>query len=325
MRLKAMLATLAVVAAAITFPTVAFGSTTNDGALWNSSFTGSATSAEECGFGGGPRSMDDNHFCVIDDFGAVELGVRFTSAKPVLITGVRVYRVDAGTVTGSLWDSAGVLKATGTFDPQAGNGWQDLRFSSPVSILANQTYVASYSAPNADYAFEWNYFTSQSWTSGPITAMQSTETQGNGLYCYVGDACGLFPTSTFRDTNYWVSPLWLSYDFTGFFQPVDMDKLNTAKAGSAIPVKFSLGGDKGLAILNNGFPKATKIACDTSEPVDEIETTVTAGSSSLTYDAPAGQYVYVWKTAKATASYCYRFDLGLIDGSDHSFEVKLLK
>ena len=46
-----------------------------------------------------------------------------------------------------------------------------------------------------------------------------------------------------------------------------MDKLNTAKAGSAIPVKFSLGGDKGLAILTDGYPKATKIACDTPEPV----------------------------------------------------------
>jgi len=328
MRLKvivATFATLAVAAVSTIFPTAALGSTTNEGALWGSSFTGSATTADDCGFGAGPRSMDINDFCVIDDFGAVELGVRFTSAKPVAITGVRIYRVDAGTVTGSLWGADGVLLATGTFDAQAGHGWQDLQFSSPVTILANQTYVASYSAPNADYAFEWDYFTSQSWTSGPITAMQSTEAQGNGVYCYVGDDCDLFPTDTFRDTNYWISPLWLSYDFTGFFQPVDMDKLNTAKAGSAIPVKFSLGGDKGLSILRSGFPRATKIACDTSEPTDAIETTVSAGSSSLAYDALAGQYAYVWKTAKASATYCYRFDLGLVDGSDHSFVVKLLK
>jgi len=325
MRLKVMLATLAVVAASTIFPTVASGTTTNDGALWGSSFTGSATTAEECGTEGGPRSVDIGHFCVIDDFGAVELGVRFTSAKPVVITGVRVYRVDAGTVAGSLWSAGGVLMATGTFDAQAGHGWQDLRFSSPVPILANQTYVASYSAPNAAYAFEWDYFANQSWTSGPITAMQSTEAQGNGVYCYVGQDCDPFPTNTFKDSNYWVSPLWLSYDFTGFYQPVDMDKLNTAKAGSAIPVKFSLGGDKGLAIIKSGFPRATRISCDTSDPTDEIETTVTAGNSSLTYDALAGQYVYVWKTAKATVSYCYRFDLGLVDGSDHSFEVKLLR
>ena len=325
MRLKVMVAALAVVAASVTFPTVASGTTTNDGALWGSSFTGSATTAEDCGFEGGVRSVNVDHFCVIDDFGAVELGVRFTSAKPLLITGVRVYRVDAGTVKGSLWSADGVLLATGTFDAQAGHGWQDLRFSAPVQIQAQQTYVASYSAPTADYAFQWNYFTSQSWTNGPITAMQATESQGNGVFCYVGQDCDPFPSNTFKDTNYWVSPLWSTFDFTDFFQPVDMDKLNIAKAGSAIPVKFSLGGDKGLAILKSGFPKATKIACDTSEPTDEIETTVNAGSSSLTYDALAGQYVYVWKTAKATATSCYRFDLGLVDGSAHSFEVKLLK
>jgi hypothetical protein len=325
MRLKVMLATVAALAVAVTSPMLASGATVNAGALWGGSSTGSATTAEDCGFSGGPRSVDTNQFCVIDDFGAVELGVRFTSKRPMLITGVRVYRVDAGTVTGSLWSEAGVLLATGTFEPQAGDAWQDLQFTSPVSILSNQTYVVSYSAPNADYAFEWNYFTSRSWTSGPITAMQSTQAQGNGVFCYVGSDCDPFPTNTFRDTNYWVSPLWPSYGFTGFFQPVDMDKLNTAKAGSAIPVKFGLGGDKGLGVLNSGFPKVTKMACDTSQPTDEIETTVAAGTSSFTYDASAGQYVYVWKTDKAAAGSCYRFDLGLVDGSDHSFQVKLLK
>jgi hypothetical protein len=320
-----MLATLAVVAASIAFPMVATGATSNDGALWSSSSIGSAATVDDCGFDGGPRSVDGNHFCLIDDLGAVELGVRFTSSKPALITGVRVYRVDAGTVTGSLWSDTGTLLATGTFGAQAGHGWQDLRFSSPVSIPAGQTYVASYSAPDADYAFEWNYFTDQSRTIGPITAMQSTQLQGNGVFCYVGDSCNVFPTTTFRDTNYWVTPLWLSYDFTGFFQPVDMDKLNIAKSGSAIPVKFSLGGDKSLAILRSSFPKVTKIACDSSDATDDIETTVAAANSSLTYDAVAGQYVYIWKTAKAATTYCYRFELGLIDGSDHSFEVKLLK
>jgi hypothetical protein len=40
------------------------------------------------------------------------------------------------------------------------------------------------------------------------------------------------------------------YDFDGFFNPVDNpDVLNRVKAGSAIPVKFSLGGDQGLDIF----------------------------------------------------------------------------
>ena len=119
--LKIALTTMAVVAASMTFTTGAAGAT-SEAAMWSTSTSGNATTAESSCGSGGPRSMDDNHFCVIDDFGAVELGVRFTSAKPVLITGVRVYRVDAGTVTGSLWDSAGVLKATGTFEPRPATG-----------------------------------------------------------------------------------------------------------------------------------------------------------------------------------------------------------
>lgn len=35
------------------------------------------------------------------------------------------------------------------------------------------------------------------------------------------------------------------YHFSGFFSPVDsMPVINLAKAGSAIPVKFSLGGNQ---------------------------------------------------------------------------------
>jgi len=43
----------------------------------------------------------------------------------------------------------------------------------------------------------------------------------------------------------------IDYDFAGFFQPIDnLPTLNGVKAGSAVPVKFSLGGNHGLDILN---------------------------------------------------------------------------
>ena len=46
------------------------------------------------------------------------------------------------------------------------------------------------------------------------------------------------------------------YSWTGFFSPVDnLPTLNVAKAGSAITVKFSLAGDKGLADLRFGLPE----------------------------------------------------------------------
>jgi hypothetical protein len=109
-----------------------------------------------------------------------------------------------------------------------------------------------------------------------------------------------------------------AFNFTGFFSPVDNPPvLNSAKAGSAIPVKFSLGGNQGLNIFAQDYPRSTQIPCDSTAPIDGVEQTVTAGSSSLTYDATADQYTYVWKTDKAWTKTCRQLAIQLTDGSVH--------
>jgi hypothetical protein len=242
----------------------------------------------------------------------------------VQISGVRFYSVDSVGTTGSLWTSGGTRLTYGTIATSAGHKWQYLTFPAPVSINPGTTYIASYHSPNALYAFKYDYFTASSYTVGPITATQSVAGDGNGVYCYDPSTCT--PSNTYYDSNYWVTPLW-GYNFTGFFQPVDnAPTWNSAKAGSGIPVKFNLGGDMGLSVLSGGFPTATTVQCPgSSAVVDAIEQTVTAGSSSLSYDASSGQYTYVWKTDKAWAGKCIRFDLGLNDGSSHYALVQFTK
>ncbi|MGW9166014.1 PxKF domain-containing protein [Agromyces sp. NPDC055658] len=116
------------------------------------------------------------------------------------------------------------------------------------------------------------------------------------------------------------------YDFAGFFRPVDMGGVvNSVKAGSAVPMKFSLDGDQGLDIIAAGYPRATFTSCDANAPVDAVESTVTAGGSSLTYDPVAGQYVYVWKTDKSWAGRCGTFELKLDDGVTRTAKFKFLK
>lgn len=115
-----------------------------------------------------------------------------------------------------------------------------------------------------------------------------------------------------------------TYVFSGFFQPVDnLPTLNSVKAGSAIPVKFSLNGNQGLNIFAAGYPTSTSTTCGTTA-VDAIEQTVTAGSSSLAYDASADQYSYVWKTNKTWAGTCRTLVVKLDDGSYHyaNFQFK---
>ena len=98
------------------------------------------------------------------------------------------------------------------------------------------------------------------------------------------------------------------FAFSGFFAPVDNPPVfNAVKAGQGVPVTFGLGGDQGLGIFEPGYPVSQPIACDTAAPENAIEETVTAGSSSLTYDPSTEQYTYVWKTAKTWASTCRQF------------------
>jgi hypothetical protein len=108
------------------------------------------------------------------------------------------------------------------------------------------------------------------------------------------------------------------YDFSGFFAPVDNpDVMNRIQAGSAVPVKFGLAGDQGLDIFAEGYPRSRLIGCDSAAPVDNIEQTVSAGESGLTYDATADQYTYVWKTSKAWGATCRQLVAKLDDGTVH--------
>lgn len=111
------------------------------------------------------------------------------------------------------------------------------------------------------------------------------------------------------------------YNFTGFFSPVaNLPTLNSVNAGRAIPVKFSLSGDKGLNIFAANSPYTVSLNCSSSDPgVDVIETT-TAGGSSLSYSG--GQYHYTWKTESSWAGTCRQLVVTLNDGSEHRANFK---
>ena len=116
----------------------------------------------------------------------------------------------------------------------------------------------------------------------------------------------------------------VGYSWTGFFQPVDNPGsgptavFNVVKAGSSVPVKFSLGGDMGLSVLAAGYPRSVAASEGTTAMEDLIEETLPLGTASgLKYDASAGQYVYVWKTEKSLAGTCRTLQLKLADGSMH--------
>ena len=109
-----------------------------------------------------------------------------------------------------------------------------------------------------------------------------------------------------------------TFPFSGFFSPVDNPPtLNAMKAGAAVPVKFSLGGARGLDVIAANFPQSRPVVCASGVPVDVVELTLTAGNSSLSYDISTDTYTYAWKTDKAWARTCRELTVRLTDGSNH--------
>lgn len=116
---------------------------------------------------------------------------------------------------------------------------------------------------------------------------------------------------------------YVHYDFSGFFPPVDNQPiLNAANAGSNIPVKFSLSGNFGTDIFRSGGPGTASIPCSTLAFSDILGEALTSTTSGLSYDASSDQYNYRWKSDKAFAGTCRRFNLNLDDGSEHFFYIK---
>ena len=72
-----------------------------------------------------------------------------------------------------------------------------------------------------------------------------------------------------------------------------------------------------MNIFAAGYPVSQQIACSGGAPVSDIEQTVTAGGSSLSYDAATDTYTYVWKTENSWAGTCRQLIVRLNDGSDH--------
>ena len=128
------------------------------------------------------------------------------------------------------------------------------------------------------------------------------------------------------------------YKWSGFFQPIDVlnndanvatiserTAWNSAKAGSAIPVKFSLNGNQGLNILAAGSPTTSPAKCPGSTAsFDPIE--ILAGTTSgLKYDSVADQYNYTWKTSTALVGTCQRLEVKLVDGTSRYAFFKFTK
>jgi hypothetical protein len=161
--------------------------------------------------------------------------------------------------------------------------------------------------------------------TGPAASGASIDTATGGSHTFTVNATDKAGNTASQSATYSVSTF--HYTFTGFFAPVSNTAVNVVKAGSTVPVKFSLGGDQGLSIFADGYPKSQSAVFDPSAPVDTCTTTdgctVTKTTAGLTYDAVAKQYVYTWQTDKSWVGN-RQLVIKLADGTYHwaNFQFK---
>jgi hypothetical protein len=245
---------------------------------------------------------------------------------PDLANGDAGSGVDPGTVpAAAVFDSSGPHTASGTVRDRAGNqsavGSLTVQVDADapsVAVVCPSTPVILGSTANAG----WTASDAESGLATPASGAVALDTSS------VGTKSASAPTAQDNVGHSAGAACVYSvvFDFSGFFRPVDNPPtLNVVKAGSGIPLKFSLSGDQGLDIVAFGYPASYGVDCNTSAPLDPVEQTVTAGASSLSYDADVDQYVYVWKSDKAWAGTCRRLDVTLIDGTRHIAHFKFAK
>ncbi len=111
----------------------------------------------------------------------------------------------------------------------------------------------------------------------------------------------------------------ISYQFSGFFPPVDNNLTNVAKAGQTVPVKWKITDASGVGIADSSSfvsltSAAVTIGTCTSAPSDAVDTSATG--SGLQY-LGEGNWLFSWKTSP-TFKGCRIMTVTLKDGTTHS-------
>ena len=105
--------------------------------------------------------LDTPAIPAVADSQPIELGVRFRAEQDGNVLGVRFFKggpANGGSHVGRLRGPDGTVLAVATFVGETATGWQEVLFSEPVQVSAGVTYIASYHAPQGNYAVTYDYF-----------------------------------------------------------------------------------------------------------------------------------------------------------------------
>ncbi|MBY3313011.1 DUF4082 domain-containing protein, partial [Rhizobium laguerreae] len=223
----------------------------------------------------------------LNDGQQLEVGVKFQSNVVGDITAIKFYRSanDNGQNVVDLWTTTGTKLATATFSNTTASGWQTVNFTTPVTIAANTTYIASYHTTGA-YVASNNFYTTAV-TSGPLTAQSSAVAGGNGVYRYGGSATvGIFPNATFNAANYWADVVFRPASTTPNTTPTAV-----ADAGNATEKGGVANGSGGVVASGNVLTNDTDADAGDTKAVTAIRFGATSGTLGTALNGTYGSLV----------------------------------
>jgi hypothetical protein len=117
------------------------------------------------------------------------------------------------------------------------------------------------------------------------------------------------------------------YDFEAFLWPVrNRPKVNTWVAGRPVPIRFELGGNQGLDVIEDGWPQVAVVGCDfADEPERGDPAQHPRWFRELVYRRRKQRYVFLWKTDRRWAGTCRQFMLKLKDGTVRRADFKFVR
>lgn len=117
------------------------------------------------------------------------------------------------------------------------------------------------------------------------------------------------------------------YDFDAFLWPVrNPPKVNTWPAGLPVPIRFELGGNQGLDVIEDGWPQVAVVDCDfADQPEGGDPARHPRWFRELVYRPRKQTYVFLWKTDRRWAGSCRQFMLKLKDGTVHRADFKFVR
>ncbi|GIG65701.1 DUF4082 domain-containing protein [Phytomonospora endophytica] len=153
-----------------------------------------------------------DHSVATFDTDAVNLITRFTVDVPGTITAVRFYKADgneraSGDRVVSVFQTATPSLGANEYlaaEDETDHGWQTVALTYPMQVQPGMSYSVSYTAFGGVYAYTYDYFADGPLTVGPLTAQNSAY-----LYVYRYDENGDQLTGTWRDSSYWVDPVFV--------------------------------------------------------------------------------------------------------------------